>query len=95
MKLQKENYQEDVLNTQGTLKQLNYHNCKYFFIVDNNIQQYKMLKMFVTKNAVNIKLFEVNYLVSSIHNFVVQINYLYLVEKIKISKKRNEMSNLL
>ena len=59
MKLQKENYQEDVLNTQGTLKQLNYHNCKYFFIVDNNIQQYKMLKMFVTKNAVNIKLFEV------------------------------------
>ena len=26
---------------------------------------------------------------------VLQINYSYLVEKIKISKKRNEMSNLL
>ena len=52
-----------------------------------------MLKMFVTNSAVKLKLFEVINLVSSIHNFVVQINYLYLVEKIKLSKKRNEMSD--
>ena len=47
--------------------------CKYFFIVDNNIQQYKMLMMFVTNNAVKLKLFEVINLVSSIHNFVSKI----------------------
>ena len=52
-------------------------------------------KLFVTKNAVNINLFEVINLDNEVVYRRYQINYLYLVEKIKISKKRNEMSNLL